>query len=107
MHSLFKNNNNNNFKFIFKSYVIFRASLAVHYNCLERWNRNCFRTLWQRSWLKHYATSRKVAGSSPGEMIFFFNLPNPFRRTVALGLTQPLTEMSTRNFAGEKRAASA
>jgi hypothetical protein len=28
----------------------------------------------------------------------FFNLPNPSSRTIALGLTQPLTEMSTRNF---------
>jgi hypothetical protein len=27
----------------------------------------------------------------------FFNLPNPSSRTVAVGLTQPLTEMSTRN----------
>jgi hypothetical protein len=30
----------------------------------------------QRSWLKHYATSRKVAGSSPDE-VHFFNWPNP------------------------------
>jgi hypothetical protein len=27
----------------------------------------------------------------------FFNLPNPSSRTMALGSTQPLTEMSTRN----------
>jgi hypothetical protein len=27
----------------------------------------------------------------------FYNLPNPFSCTMALGLTQPLTEMSTRN----------
>jgi hypothetical protein len=32
----------------------------------------------------------------------FFNLPNPASRTTALGLTQPLTEMSTRNFPGDK-----
>jgi hypothetical protein len=25
----------------------------------------------QRSWLRHYATSRKVAGSSPDEVDFF------------------------------------
>jgi hypothetical protein len=30
----------------------------------------------------------------------FFNLPNPFDRTMALGSTQPLTEMSTRNLPG-------
>jgi hypothetical protein len=32
----------------------------------------------------------------------FFNLPNPSSRTMALGLTQPLTEMSTRNLPGSK-----
>jgi hypothetical protein len=32
----------------------------------------------------------------------FFNLPNPSSRTVALGSTQPLTEMSTRNIPGGK-----
>jgi hypothetical protein len=32
----------------------------------------------------------------------FFNLPNPSSRTMALGSTQPLTEMSTRNLPGGK-----
>jgi hypothetical protein len=31
---------------------------------------------------------------------FFFNLSNPSNRTMVLGSTQPLTEMSTRNFPG-------
>jgi hypothetical protein len=53
-------------------------------------------TRW-RSWLTHYATSRKVAGPIPDEVIGFFNWPNPSSRTMALGSTQPLTEMSTRN----------
>jgi hypothetical protein len=39
-------------------------------------------------------------GSSPEEVDFFFNLPNPSCRTMALGSTQPLTEMSTRNLPG-------
>jgi hypothetical protein len=30
----------------------------------------------------------------------FFNLPNPSSRTMALGSTQPLTEMNTRNLPG-------
>jgi hypothetical protein len=34
--------------------------------------------------------------------IFFFNLPNPFSRTMALGSTQSLTEISTRNLPGGK-----
>jgi hypothetical protein len=29
-------------------------------------------------------------------LLNFFNLPNHFSHTMALGLTQPLTEMSTR-----------
>jgi hypothetical protein len=33
----------------------------------------------------------------------FFNLPNPSSRTMALGSTQPLTEMSTRNFPGDNK----
>jgi hypothetical protein len=41
---------------------------------------------------------QKVVDSSPDEVIelFFFNLPNPSSRTMILGLTQPLTEISTR-----------
>jgi hypothetical protein len=32
----------------------------------------------------------------------FFSLPNPSSRTMALELTQPLTEVSTRNLPGGK-----
>jgi hypothetical protein len=39
------------------------------------------------------ATSRKVAGSIP-------NVPQPFSSTMALGSTQPLTEMSIKNLSG-------
>jgi hypothetical protein len=41
--------------------------------------------------------ARKVAGSIPDKVIAFFNWPNPVSRTLALGSTQPVTEMSTRN----------
>jgi hypothetical protein len=42
----------------------------------------------------------------PDEVNFFFNLPNSFSRTMALGSTQPLTEMSTRDLPeGKKRSA--
>jgi hypothetical protein len=42
-----------------------------------------------RSQIRHYATSRQVAGSITDEVIvsFFINLPNPSSRTVALDLT--------------------
>jgi hypothetical protein len=48
----------------------------------------------------HYATSRKVAGPIPDEVIgfFFFNLHNPSNLTMALGSTQSLTEMITQTF---------
>jgi hypothetical protein len=49
------------------------------------------------SWLRHRATSREVAGSIPNYVIVNFHWHNPSGRTMALGSTQPLTEMSTRN----------
>jgi hypothetical protein len=48
-----------------------------------------------------YATSRKVAGSIPDEVIGFLNLSNP-SRTMAKGSIQPLTEISTRDLPGGK-----
>jgi hypothetical protein len=36
------------------------------------------------------------------EVIVFFNWQNPSNSIMALGLTQPLTEMSTRNLPGGK-----
>jgi hypothetical protein len=44
----------------------------------------------------------KVSGSIPDEIIGFFNWLHPSSRTMALGSTQPLTEMSTRNRPGSK-----
>jgi hypothetical protein len=53
-------------------------------------------TRW-RCWLRHCATSRKVAVSIPDGVTGIFYLHNPSGRTMTLGLTQPLTEMSTRS----------
>ena len=47
--------------------------------------------------LRHSATCRKVAGSTPDGVIGIFYWHNTSSRTMALGSTQPLTEMSTRN----------
>jgi hypothetical protein len=58
--------------------------------------------MWWRSWLKHYTTSRKVAVSIPDEVIRFSNWTKPSRRTVALGSTQSLKEMRTKNIPGVK-----
>jgi hypothetical protein len=52
--------------------------------------------------LRHYATSREFAGSIPDEVIGFFNLRNPFGRTMTLESTHPLTEMGIRNLPGGK-----
>jgi hypothetical protein len=54
----------------------------------------------------HYAASRKVAVSSPDEVAVFFSWHNPSSLTMALGSTQPLAEMSTRNILeGKERPA--
>jgi hypothetical protein len=41
-------------------------------------------------------------GYIPDDFIAFFNLSNPFSSAVALGSTQPLTEMSTGNLPRDK-----
>jgi hypothetical protein len=57
------------------------------------------RGIWFRSWLRHYATNREVVESIPTEVTVFLN---PFSRIMALGSTQPLTQMSTRILPGDK-----
>ena len=51
-------------------------------------------------WLRCCATNRQVAGSIPDGVIAIFHWHNPSDRTMALGSTQPLTEMSTRRISG-------
>jgi hypothetical protein len=48
-------------------------------------------------WLRYCATNLKVAGSISVGVIGIFHRNNPSDRTMALGSTQPLTEMSTRS----------
>ena len=48
------------------------------------------------SWLRHWATNRKVAGSIPDAVTAIFQWFNPSGSIMALGWTQNLTEMSTR-----------
>jgi len=52
---------------------------------------------WWRSWLRHRDTSRKVAGSIPDGVTGVLQGYNPSGRTMALGSTQPLIVMGTRN----------
>jgi len=44
-----------------------------------------------------FRASRKVAGSIPDGVIGIFHWNNPSGRTMALGLTQPLIDTTTRN----------
>ena len=46
------------------------------------------------SWLRHCVTSRKVTGSIPDGVIGIFHGNNPSVLTMALGLAQPLTEIT-------------
>ena len=50
------------------------------------------------------ATSQKVAGSIPDGVTGIFRWHNPSGRTMALGLTQPLTEGYQEYFLGVKAA---
>jgi len=71
-----------------KTLLVFRYRIYFHYIVLgTRW----------RGLLRHCATSRKVAGSIPDGVIGIFHSHYPSGRTMTLGFTQPLTEISTRN----------
>jgi hypothetical protein len=58
-------------------------------------------------WLRYCATNQKVAGSIADSVLEFFIYINPSDLTMALGSTQPLTEMSTRNISWGVNAAGA
>ena len=50
------------------------------------------------SWLRHWATSRKVAGSKSDDVIGISHLYNPSGRTMFKVYTQRLSEVYTKNF---------
>ena len=53
--------------------------------------------------MRHCATNRKVSGSFPDAVTGIFNCYNPSGRTMVLRLTQPPTEMTTRNISWGQR----
>jgi hypothetical protein len=53
--------------------------------------------MWWDICLRHCASCRKVSVSIHDNVTGIFHLHNPSGRTTALGLTPPLTEMSTKN----------
>jgi hypothetical protein len=89
------------FLFIIYYIHLFEAFDFVNYSVIPNW-------LWGTAvaqWLRCCATNRKVASSIPDGVIEIFLWHNPSDRTMALGLTQSLTEMSTRRiFLGVKAA---
>jgi hypothetical protein len=74
--------------------------------CNWGWGVGVWGARW-RSWLRHCITNRKVAGSIPDGVIGILHWHTAFGRTMALGSTQPLTEMSTRNISWGVNAAAA
>jgi hypothetical protein len=83
-------------KTVIHDYYILVAGLLNSHVYITCWG------IWQHSWLRHYATSQKVVGSIPDEVTEFLNWYDPSSYTMALGLTQPLTEMSITNLPGVK-----
>ena len=75
----------------YRTWTLSTHSLVSYNNIyyIKEWG-----TRW-RSWLRHCATNEKVTGSISVGVIFHWH--NPSGRTLALVLTQPLTEVSTRN----------
>jgi hypothetical protein len=68
-----------------------RACCVVTIHCpTPRWS----------CWLRHYAASRKVAGSIPGEVVGIFSCPKISSRIMLLPSTQPLTEISNKSSPG-------
>jgi hypothetical protein len=62
--------------------------------------KKIYNITWERmvaQWLRHCATNQKVMELIPEGFIGNFHRNNPSGPTVALGSTQPPTEMSTRN----------
>ena len=70
---------------------------AVHISRSTRWS----------SWLRYWATSGRSRGLIRNGFIGIFDWYNPFSRTLALGMTQPLREMSTKNISWAVKAAGA
>jgi hypothetical protein len=62
-----------------------------------------YKDTWWHSWFRHCATRWKVTGSITDGITGIFCWHNTSSLTMALGSTQPLTEMSTRNISWEWR----
>jgi hypothetical protein len=80
--------------------VIASTEKGFHWKYSLHYIVNFIKTLYEAG--GNYATIRKVTGSIRYEFIGFFNRFNRSSSTMALGSTQPLTEMKIRNLPGVK-----
>jgi hypothetical protein len=78
-----------------KSLTRLPSYVCAHIQNLTKYNP--FAGMWWCSRLRHCATSQKVVCSIPSGVTGIFHSHNPSGHTMALGSTQPLTRMSTRN----------
>jgi hypothetical protein len=99
----------NGFSYVISSPWIFLPFL--YGRILSNWKKNTFKysnvleTAVARGNVVGWGTMLQAGKSRvwlPMRLLDFFNWPNPSNRTKALGSTQPLTEMITRNLPGGK-----
>jgi hypothetical protein len=73
-------------------------------NKFEKKNNLCFIcSTWRQSWLRHFTTIPKVAGSIPGRAIGIFHLHKSVGPNMAFGSTQARPEMHTTNISWRER----
>ena len=77
------------------SWMLCKSELNIRRSIIYLYKRDSF-GIRLRGLLRNCATSLQIAGSIPGGIIWILQWLNPSDRTMALGSTQPLTEMSTR-----------
>jgi hypothetical protein len=79
------------------AFIITLVSLRLRDASVVMWCTVITRGTAVALWLRCCSTNRKVAGSLPDGVSGIFHWHNPSDRTMALGSTQPLTEMSTKS----------
>jgi hypothetical protein len=89
----------------FSEWEIFQTEIVEKSNTHFIFSTFFLRGTRLRSWLRHCATRRKVAGSIPDGVIWFFHWHNLSGRT--MGSIQSLTEISSRNISWGVKVAGA
>jgi hypothetical protein len=96
--------------FLYITHISLLLELFYLYKNSMHWLHRCPASFWGirwHSWLRHYAASRKVAGSITDGAKGIIQRLNVCGLTMAPGLTQSLKEMSTRNISWEVKAVGA